>query len=113
MEQVLAGLPLTACLVYLDNILVPGCTFEEEITNLRTVFSRLGPGISKAMSYLDTDASATSIGAGAVLSQLQNGAEKVIAYYSCQLSNQEHQYCATRRELLAIVRATQHFHHKD
>ena len=50
---------------------------------------------------LDTDASGTGI--GAVMFQLQNGEEKVIAYYSHQLSKHEHHYCATSRELLAIV----------
>ena len=40
-EQILAGLPLTVCLVYLDDILVPGCIFEQQIGNLRTVFLRL------------------------------------------------------------------------
>jgi len=33
MEQILAGLPLHVCLVYLDDILVPGKTFEEELAS--------------------------------------------------------------------------------
>ena len=41
MEQVLAGLPTTIALLYLDDILVPGCTFDQHITNLRTVFQCL------------------------------------------------------------------------
>ena len=41
MEQVLAGLPLIVCLVYLDDILVSDCTFEQELENLRVVFLRL------------------------------------------------------------------------
>ena len=41
MEQILTGLPLAVCLVYLDDILVPGRTFEQQIGNLRTVFMRL------------------------------------------------------------------------
>ncbi len=41
MEQVLAGLPLSVCLIYLDDILVPGCTFNRAIHNLREVFQRL------------------------------------------------------------------------
>ena len=44
MEQVLSGLPLTVCLVYLDDILVPGRTFREELANLRQVFQRLSEG---------------------------------------------------------------------
>ena len=41
MEQVLAGLPLSICLIYLDDILVPAQTFEDGISNLRTIFQHL------------------------------------------------------------------------
>ena len=41
MEQVLSGLPMSVCLVYLDDILVPSRTFEEQIVNLTQVFQRL------------------------------------------------------------------------
>ena len=41
MEQVLAGLPLSTALVYLDDILVPGQSFSHELTNLQKVFERL------------------------------------------------------------------------
>jgi predicted SnoaL-like aldol condensation-catalyzing enzyme len=37
---------------------------------------------------------------GAVLSQIQDGKEKVIAYYSKAFSRTERKYCVTRRELL-------------
>ena len=50
---------------------------------------------------LDTDAS--NDGLGAVLSQTQNGVERVIAYFSKTFSKQERRYCVTRRELLAVV----------
>ena len=50
---------------------------------------------------LDTDASA--VGIGAVLQQVQDNEEKVIAYGSKKLSRQQRRYCVTRRELLAIV----------
>lgn len=56
---------------------------------------------------LDTDAS--DVGTGAVLSQSQNGEERVIAYYSKMLSSEEANYCVTRKELLAIVKAVKHF----
>ena len=218
MEQVLAGLPLSTCLVYLDDILVPGCTFKEKIHNLQQVFERLQsaglklspkkcslfrkevkyvghvvkkqgvtmdpekvqavqewprptnatevkrflglcsyyrrfikgfadiaqplhqctekiqsfnwtPEVEQAflklkhalteapvLGYpnpddpfiLDTDAS--SYGTGAVLSQLRDGQEHVIAYYSQVLNRPERQYCTTRRELLAVVKAVKHFH---
>lgn len=58
---------------------------------------------------LDTDASNCSI--GAVLSQVQDGREVVIAYGSRRLSKSERNYCVTRQELLAIVWFTEHFKH--
>ena len=219
MEQVLAGLPLSICLVYLDDILVPAQTFEDGISNLRTVFQRLqiaslklspqkctlfqrqtkylghivsGDGVAtdgekvhciltwprptnvsevrqflglcsyyrrfisnfadiahplyqcteKSCNFhwtpeteqafqnlkqlltsapvlgypdpdghlvLDTDASAHAI--GAVLSQIQQGEERVLAYYSRALHKPELNYCTTRRELLAVVKSIEHFHH--
>jgi len=57
--------------------------------------------------YLDTDASDKSI--GAVLSQMQDGQEKVIAYAGRALNKNELNYCAFRRELLAVVYFTEHF----
>ena len=41
MEQVLARLPTTVALLYLDDILVSGRTFEQQIDNLQMVFQRL------------------------------------------------------------------------
>ncbi|GFQ86315.1 retrovirus-related Pol polyprotein from transposon 17.6 [Trichonephila clavata] len=57
---------------------------------------------------LDTDASHESV--GAVLSQEINGQEHVIAYWSKCLSKPERNYCVTRKELLAIVKAVENFH---
>ena len=56
---------------------------------------------------LDTDAS--DVGVGAVLSQIQEGQEKVVAYYSKTLSPAERNYCVTRRELVAVIKAMKHF----
>ena len=219
MEKVLAGLPLTVRLIYLDDILVPGHTFTDHTKNLRMVLLRLreaklklspkkcvlfqrqvkflGHIVSEAgvatdpeklravhpwprpstvsevrrflglCSYyrrfvpnfadlahplhqctehtqifnwndelensfaslkkalteapvlgypdreahfvLDTDASAHGI--GAVLSQIQNEEERVVAYYSSTFSRPERNYCVTRKELLAVVKSVQHFHH--
>lgn len=41
MESVLAGLAREKCVVYLDDVLVMGKTFDEHIANLKEVFSRL------------------------------------------------------------------------
>ena len=219
MELVLAGLPWSVCLLYLDDILVHAKTFEEEIANLREVFGRFraanlklnrkkcelfrqkvlylghivtqegistepskveaviswptpmnkrelrgflglcsyyrkfiksfsdvaGPlyklieketvfawteqckeafdelkrrlttapvlayPIASGKFTLDTDASEKGI--GAVLSQEQNGQERVVAYFSRSLNRRERNYCVTRKELLAVVRATEKFHY--
>ena len=63
----------------------------------------------KGRFILDTDAS--SIATGAVLSQIQEGEEKVIAYASNKLSKSEQQYCTTRKELLAVHRYIFQFKH--
>ncbi|GBM14110.1 Retrovirus-related Pol polyprotein from transposon 17.6 [Araneus ventricosus] len=41
METVLRELTSEACLVYLDDIIIVGRTFEEHLNNLRKVFQRL------------------------------------------------------------------------
>ena len=73
--------------------------------------------VSPVLSYpnrngvfiLDTDASST--GLGAVLSQLQEGQEKVIAYASRTLNKSQQKYCTTHKELLAFVTFIKHFRH--
>ena len=56
---------------------------------------------------LDTDASEHTI--GAVLSQVQDGVERVIAYASRKLDKREINYCVTRKELLSIVHSLKYF----
>jgi len=56
---------------------------------------------------LDSDASEYSI--GAVLSQMHDGQEKVIAYAGRALNRNEINYCVTRKELLAVVYFTKYF----
>jgi hypothetical protein len=58
---------------------------------------------------LDTDASDSGI--GAVLSQVHNGNERVVAYASKSLSRAERNYCTTFKELLAVVKFCKHFKH--
>jgi len=48
---------------------------------------------------------------GAVLSQVQDGREVVVAYYNKALSASEKNYCTTRRELLAVVKAVNTLDH--
>ena len=69
----------------------------------------LGYPTAEDKFILDTDASKCSI--GAVLSQIQDGREVVIAYGSQRMSKSERNYCVTRQELLAIVWFSEHFKH--
>ena len=55
----------------------------------------------------DTDASGFAI--GGVLSQVQEGEERVIAYGSHALNPAQQHYCTTKRELYAVVYFLQHF----
>ena len=58
---------------------------------------------------LDTDASDVAV--GAVLSQMLDGVERPIAFFSRVMGKSQQKCCATRRELLAVVMALQHFRH--
>ena len=55
-----------------------------------------------------TDASDTAI--GGVLSQVRDGHERVIAYWSRQLHKAEHNYSTIEREALAVVGAVKEFY---
>jgi len=55
---------------------------------------------------LDTDASDHNV--GAVLSQVQDGCEVVVAYYSEAMSAPETNYCTTRKKLLTVVNVVKH-----
>ena len=48
---------------------------------------------------------------GAVLSQVQNGQERVIAFESVALTPEQKRYCTTRKELLAVIKFTRQFRH--
>ena len=56
---------------------------------------------------LDTDAANETV--GALLSQIQEGQERVIAYASRRLDRKEMNYCVTRKELLAVVYFLRYF----
>ena len=57
------------------------------------------------------DCDACDFGIAGVISQIQDGVEKVIAYGSKTLSKAEGRYCVTRKELLAIVYFVKHYKH--
>lgn len=84
------------------------CT--EAFEKLKTVL--LSPDImahplDEGLYILDTDACDVSI--GAVLSQIQDGRERVIAYGSKTLSKSERNYCVTDRELLAVKEFVEYY----
>lgn len=81
-----------------------------ELKNRRTGSPILAyPQADGGESILDTDASSFAI--GSVLSQVQNGKERVIAYGSSTLDKPERNYCVTRRNMLAVVCFTKYFKH--
>ena len=41
METVIAGLQWDICLIYLDDVIVLGCSFEDMVINLKKVYDRL------------------------------------------------------------------------
>lgn len=74
----------------------------------------IGPAITafpqdEGPYILDTDA--CDVGIGAVLSQVQNGTERVVAYASRSLNRAERNYCVTDKELLAIRYFIEYFRH--
>ena len=105
MDNILGDL---RCLVYLDDM-YKEC--DSSFHSLNEAFASapvLAHPESEDPFVLDTDVS--TVGIGAILSQGRQGYERVIAYYSQALSKPEHNYCTTRHELLAIVKAIDHFH---
>ena len=80
-----------------------------DIVKALTTAPLLAYPLPDASFILDTDASDTAI--SGVLSQIQNGQERVICYGSVVLSAPQKNYCTTRKELLAIIRFTRQFRH--
>ena len=100
----------------LNELVTKGMDFEwterrheafGQLKNALTSAQILGFPQEEGLWYLDTDAS--DVGTGAVLSQIQDREERVIAYVSKSLEGNEQRYCTARTELLAVVRVLKHF----
>jgi hypothetical protein len=107
METVLAGLQWDICLIYLDDVIIYGrnlmlaflcqlmqrlCNICESFNESSIIATETNEG-SELPFILDTDASNSCI--GAVLSQVQNGQEKAIAFASRSMTKSERKYCVT------------------
>jgi len=57
------------------------------------------------------DPDASNVAIGGVLSQVVEGVERPIAFFSRIMNSAQRQYCTTRRELLAVISTLQHFRH--
>ena len=102
------GFTELAALLY--ELVTKGTDFEwterrkeafRQLKNALTSAPILGFPREEGLWYLDTDAS--DVGTGVVLSQIQDGEERVIAYVSKSLEGSEQRYCTARKELLAVV----------
>ena len=81
----------------------------ETLKNALTGSEIMAYPLSDGLFILDTDACDTVI--GAVLSQVQDGRERVIAYASRTLNKAERNYCITDREFLAVKHSVEYFRH--
>ena len=85
-----------------------GVDCQNAFAQLKTaLITTLALPIDDGNYVIDTDASCLSI--GAVLSQEQEGQDKVIAYASKLLNLAEQSYFVTRRELLAVIYYLKYF----
>ena len=67
-------------------------------------------GYPKPEGQIILDMNASGLAVGAVLSQVQDGREVVLAYLSKALGAAEQNYCITRKELFAVVTACRAWH---
>ena len=68
----------------------------------------MGYPLNEAGTFL-LDVDASGLGIGGVLSQVQEGRERVIAFGSRGLSKSEKNYCITEKELLAVLFFVQYY----
>ena len=88
----------------------PGPARGEKLKVTLTSAPVLGfPQESGGIFICDADASSDDLGSD--LSQVQNGQERVIGYYSKCFNKAVWRYCTTRKELVAVLSSVKHWHH--
>ena len=129
MDRVLQGLRWSRCLVYLDDIISFGSTFDDALVSLTLIFERLrsyGLQLKSTKCHLFqssvpflghivgrrglecdpakiADVNVSNFGLGGVLSQIQGDVERVVAYCSRALCPSQRRYYTTKRKILAAV----------
>ena len=81
----------------------------ERLRRALTEYPCLGTIRRTGRLILDTDASDFAI--GAVLSQEQDGVERVLGYFSRALNDTQTRYCTTKKELFAVKSALENWDH--
>ena len=89
--------------IWTDRQQVPFDTLKELLTSAPVLAFPRGD-----LEYV-VDCNASDYGVGGVLSQVQEGDERVIAYYSHALRSSQRKYCTTKKELLALIASLLHF----
>ena len=89
----------------------PGCQHAfDKIKDMIISAPILGvPDLSQRNFIVNCDASQNSI--GPVLSQMQNGQERPLFFWSNTFNKEQRNYCTTHKELLAMVEVVLRFHH--
>ncbi|UYV83409.1 K02A2.6-like [Cordylochernes scorpioides] len=104
MESLIAKIP--GVVVYLDDIPVTGKDEMEHDLRLREVLKsiqRMGLTLKKEKKPLVLACDASPFGVGAVLSHVEEGIERPIAFASRTMSQTERRYAQIEKEALAII----------
>ncbi|CAC5375540.1 unnamed protein product [Mytilus coruscus] len=121
MEDVLRGLQWEECLLYMDDIIVPGETFEEELLRLEHVFQRMREAnlklkpskcilFQKSVKFLGHVVSEHGVQTDPEKIEAEHdGREHVVAYTSKALNKHGNFILYTRKELLAVIIALKNF----
>lgn len=89
--------------------MVPSSKDRFSTTQISTVYGTYR-GYPRTGKKFIVNTDAINVAIGGVLSHVQDGSERVVAYFSKTLLKAERNYCVTPRELLAVVKTLENFH---